>query len=150
MPPEDPIDLLARRLRELAATLRQIDAERDERRAAAIAASGLPAALADEMLRMGSEESALTSPDQYDQSGVMLQVNSTNFQQPVGKPLKSKGPIAKIAKRLGLTMTELAAKVGADHWNLRNWNKRKSVPVEIQKRLDALVEAADRAGKRAR
>lgn len=151
MPSDDRrIDLLLQRLEQLAEEFRQIEAESGAAREAAIAKSGLDPDLVRRMLAAGAVDSSLTSRDQYDQSQGMPQANSTNvFQQPVGKPLKSKGPIAKHARRLGLTMTELAEKVGADHWNLRNWDKRDSVPEEIRKRLEAIPTPA-KPGKRAK
>lgn len=139
-----PTDDLRSRILAVLDELERIDAETAQRKKAILEKAGI----APDAWERLTGKSALTKPDQYDQSKGMSQANSTNaFQRPVGKPLESKGPVAKHAKRLGITMTQLAEKLGVDHWNLRNWDKRKSVPEEIEKRLEAM-RPAEKPAKR--
>lgn len=147
----DPLtpDEISRRVAALIANLqdelRRIDEKHGAERRAAIAASGLPAELVAAVL----ENAPLTSPDQYDQSEGMSQANSTNaFQRPVGKPLESKGAIAKHARRLRMSMTDLAKQIGVDHWNLRNWDKRNSAPLEVLVAIAAIPTPPKPAAKR--
>ena len=56
-----------------------------------------------------------------------------------GPALKSRGPAAIVAKRLGLSLRGLAEKIGVPYETLKKQDARRSVPEEVQKKLDRLT-----------
>lgn len=56
-----------------------------------------------------------------------------------GQPLLSKGPIATAARRLGLSVLELSAKIGENYGSMRKWDQRKRVPERVEKKITALI-----------
>ena len=69
-----------------------------------------------------------------------------------GRDITSDGPVAVVAKKLGLSIKDLAAKVGAKYETARKWNTRGTVPDDIRDAFDRLVASstAKRPGKSSR
>lgn len=89
------------------------------------------------------------------QSGITYSMDSTQIDSGIkkrrtGPPLKSKGPIAKVARLLGLSFAELATEIKANVHSLRTWDQRDQVPGEVKSSLAALVKAHEKQAKRAR
>ena len=147
-PPLDPDEIRARidRLVEkLLAELRAIDREAGEKRAAALARSGLPAEFLESVLG-ASEESTLTPNEPYATIASM----STSFvaePRKPGRPLGA-GPVAKAAKKLGLSMPKLAKAIGVNENTVKAWNARNAIPDDGQVKIDALLAKAKRDASR--
>lgn len=69
-----------------------------------------------------------------------------------GRDITSDGPVAVVAKRLGLSIKDLSAKVGAKYETARKWNTRGTVPDDIREAFDRLLASAPakRPGKSSR
>lgn len=60
------------------------------------------------------------------------------IERRAGAQLDLRLPFSKVAKKLGLTLVELAAELREDYSNVRNWNSRKKMPPDVQAKLDIL------------
>jgi len=145
-PPLDPDEIRARidRLVEkLLAELRAIDREAGEKRAAAMARSGLPAEFLESVLGQ-PEESQLTSADHYDQNDEMSQAQTEGSPRKLGRPpnVKEAGPFMRAAIKLGMSATELAAELDVKPGSARNWDKDgRRIPDDAQAKIDAMLAA---------
>lgn len=133
----------------------QMDAEADSLEAAATAylarakqlreAARLIRALQSEP----AETNALSRLTQYG-TNVPMQVSTNSKVAPAprirGREITSSGPIAEAADRLGISIKDLAKKIGASYDTARKWSAKGSVPVDVQQQLDRLI--ADSAGGR--
>jgi DNA-binding transcriptional regulator YiaG len=126
--PADAIQAAIRRLQAAQERLAEIEAEEarlaEEKRAILAEVAG------------GQSESTLTPKEPY----ATISGMSTSFvaePRKLGRPL-STGPVAKIAKRLGMSMVELAEAIGVNWNTLKTWNARKKIPADAQAKLDAL------------
>lgn len=76
------------------------------------------------------------------------QINAESTQARPGVPLSSKGPIAKVAKLLGVSMVELARRLGGVNvHSLRTWDQRGRMPEDVKAKLQGLVDAHEKAEK---
>lgn len=142
VPTDDRIDDLVRRLEEFAAAIRAIEAKAAAEREAAIARSGLPRELVLQILGPTSVESPLTPNVPY----ATIQDMSTSFvaePRKPGRPLGA-GPVAKAAKKLGLSMPKLAKAIGVNENTVKAWNARNAIPDDGQAKIDALLAKAKR------
>jgi DNA-binding transcriptional regulator YiaG len=135
-----------------------IDAEWSQRRAAAIARSGLPVELI-EAASNGSESRVAgfpgplhgpppsqKSPVTQDASYATIATMSTNFvpePRKPGRPLGA-GPVAKAAKKLRMSMVGLAEAIGCNENTVKAWNARNAIPADAQAKIDALLAKAKR------
>jgi uncharacterized protein YjcR len=55
-----------------------------------------------------------------------------------GAPIRSSGPVAVAAKRLGLSMADIAARLGVNPATVRSWDSRGRVPADMVDALAAL------------
>jgi DNA-binding transcriptional regulator YiaG len=160
--PKRPLDEIHRRVDEMFAALMEeldrIDAERDAKRAAAIARSGLPVELI-EAASNGSESRVAgfpgplhgpppsqKSPLTQDASYATIATMSTNFvpePRKPGRPLGA-GPVAKAAKKLRMSMVGLAEAIGCNENTVKAWNARNAIPADAQAKIDALLAKAKR------
>lgn len=93
---------------------------------------------------MDAELGPLTSGNSYVTDEAMA---STQIEKHPG-PRATKGPMAALAKELGLSsLRALADALGEEHHNVRSWNHRKSVPDRVGPMISRLREEK-RAAKR--
>ena len=58
-----------------------------------------------------------------------------------GPPLRSDGTVSRIARRLGMSFTEVARECGVPYQSVKNWNRRGRLPESFEKRLVELIES---------
>jgi len=104
-------------------------------------------ARAQELLRLADEMEA-TAARAMESSRELTRVDSESISDSMqrkklarpGPKLESKGPYAKVVRRLRLkSMRELAELLGIKHNTLRTWDQRGNVPEEMRVKLGALL-----------
>ncbi len=159
MPPKPPGTL--EEWRELSRRLRAEADEIDQAIAVLARKSGAP--VAEEPIEAPSEVTVppeLISPlPSGSHSGITYSMTSTQIdsvakKRRTGPPLKSKGPVAKVARILGVSVAEVARLAKQNVYSMRTWNERDQVPPEVKAILADLVatheKAAEKAAKRSR
>lgn len=137
---------VARRYREEAAALR------DE-------ANGLRKA-ADDLDRRAQQKENLAKAIEDAESGLPLrvdsgtsesmgstQINAESTQSRSGVPLASKGPVAKAAKILGISLAAVARAIKVNEHSLRTWDQRGRMPDAVKAKIQGLVDAHEQAEK---
>jgi DNA-binding transcriptional regulator YiaG len=56
-----------------------------------------------------------------------------------GKPLTSAGPVAVVARKLGITVREIASRLGVSWSTVRSWDARGAVPGDVVTQLLSLA-----------
>jgi DNA-binding transcriptional regulator YiaG len=123
----DALDAEIERLREEATDLRRL-ADRMEERAGEALSSGVKSVTNETMNATGI-------------------VSAGAKRRPGVKP-KAKGPVGSVAAALGLSVVDLAKKIGESYASMRTWNVRGRVPDDVAKKLADLVDAHHRARKK--
>lgn len=107
-------------------------------------------AVADQIERLqravsgGAEESDLLSPAQYGTNGSMHASAISTAPRIRGRDITNEGPLADAAKKLGLSIKQIAAKIGASYNTARKWSVAGKVPIDVQQKLDRLVKDASK------
>ncbi len=78
------------------------------------------------------------------------QIDSAVKKRRTGPPLKSKGPVAKVARILGVSVAEVARRVNQNVYSMRTWNERDQVPLEVKEKMADLVSAYEKTKKHGR
>lgn len=78
-------------------------------------------------------------------TGTVEGMNSTQIDSAAkgrrrGVKLESKGPVARIARKLDISLAEIARRIKVNEHSLRTWDQRRSVPDDVQAKLDALLK----------
>ncbi len=98
-------------------------------------------AAAETMERYAAIKSTLPPGEPYATVATMATANVATvpaFRR--GAPLESDGPVATMARRLGISSAEVARKLGVNPGTARNWDKRGKVPNEMMRaKLAALA-----------
>jgi len=68
------------------------------------------------------------------------QIDSAAKGRRRGVKLESKGPVARIARKLDISLAEVARRIKVNEHSLRTWDQRRSVPDDVQAKLDALLK----------
>lgn len=68
-------------------------------------------------------------------------IDSATPKRTRGVPLKSKGPAAKVARLLGISLAEVARRVKENPFSMRTWDQRDQLPPEVKAKLADLVAA---------
>lgn len=91
-----------------------------------------------------------TLPDDSDTVDSMDAMTIDTHKRRGGAQLDIDLPFSRVAKRLGLSLKELAGELKEDYVNVRNWNSRKRMPDDVRAKLDGLATrpaAKKRRGK---
>jgi hypothetical protein len=140
-----------RQIRDAAAVVERLEGMTRARDANAEAGGGAAVAI-----RTAPSTPGLNSPlPSESQSGITYSMNSTQIdsgpkKRRTGPPLKSKGPAAKVARTLGVSLAELADMASVNVHSLRTWDQRDQLPAEVQGKLADLVRAHEKQAKRSR
>lgn len=117
------------------------------------AAAMIRAIQSEPVVSPSSDKGSLLSQAQY---GTKRPVQASAIEKPALKPrirgrdVTSKGPMADAAKRLGMSIKDIAERLGVSYDTARKWSAKGSVPPDIRDRLDKLIPEASPAGRRPR
>lgn len=67
-------------------------------------------------------------------------INAETMRRRPGVRLQSKGPIAKVARALGISIAEVARRLKISDTTVRSWDARNSVPDDQKAALARLLE----------
>jgi len=108
-------------------------------------------ALAGQIEQLGETETPLPQSASYATIETMATAAATNpspltFRR--GAPLESDGPIATVAKKLGVPAAEIARRLNVNPITARNWDKRGKIPhLAIREALAKIAAGSDPEAK---
>ena len=118
----------------------QMDAEADSLEATAKAYL----ARAKQLRSVAAAIRSLQSPVDNAYNADMSQAVASNSARPPGAPLRSNGPVARVARILGVSGADVARLLKVNYQTSRAWDDPgRRVPDDVLPRLEALVESPD-------